>query len=103
MGIAGYALVIVIMEGYNFLLSILRLTRHVRFGISPIYTLILPFLSAVVALGITDRLLSFGGSGVSAIWVILKMVLEAAVFILIYTVLRQGVAKIIGKRRKKLN
>ena len=103
MGIAGYALVIVIMEGYNFLLSILRLTRHVRFGISPIYTLILPFLSAVVALGITDRLLSFGGSGVSAIWVILKMVLAAAVFILIYTVLRQGVAKIIGKRRKKLN
>ena len=47
LGIMGYAVVIVIMEGYNFLLSVLRLARRVSFRIHPSRSLLLPLLTAL--------------------------------------------------------
>ncbi len=101
MGIAGYALVIVIMEGYNFLLSFLRLSRHVRYRILPLETLLLPFLSATAALSLTNRLLRVGGSGASVVWVVLKILFAISAFAMISALSRLVLVNTIRKKRQK--
>ena len=73
LGIMGYALVIVIMEGYNFLLSVFRLYKRVKFSINITSSLLLPAVASLVACTVTRELFAFGGSGVSPLWVFLKM------------------------------
>lgn len=83
MGIMGYAVVIVIMEGYNFLLSFLRLGRKIRFSVS-----LLPSLTvlgaSVLSVMLSDVLFRYGGSSAGAVWVILKMLfaLSSVAFLL---------------------
>lgn len=102
MGIAGYALVIVIMEGYNFLLSIHRLSRHVRPRIRFLTAVVLPLLSSFLALALTDRIIRVGGSDVSAVWLIAKIVFALALFIPIHMLSRLALAKGWEKIRQKL-
>ena len=72
MGITGYALVIIIMEGYNFVLSFFRLRGRVKFAISPI-SFFAPIIFTSFAVFITNRLFAFGGSGVNAFWLTMKI------------------------------
>ncbi|MBQ8302338.1 MAG: polysaccharide biosynthesis C-terminal domain-containing protein [Clostridia bacterium] len=77
MGIMGYALVIVIMEGYNFILSFIRLRRKISFKISLAASFV-PFVFSLLAVQITKLLFSFGGSTAPALWVVLKLVFALA-------------------------
>lgn len=90
-GIAGYAIVIVVMEGYNFLLSILRLTKRVRFRISLLRAVVLPLAAASAAAYLARELFSFAGTSVSVFWLVMKMIFFVSLFFGIYflsTVLR---------------
>lgn len=78
MGIMGYAVVIVVMEGYNFLLSFLRLSRKIKFRIEP-KCFALPLIASSVSAYVTSRLFVFGGSSVSAFWLVMKMLFALSV------------------------
>ncbi len=92
MGIFGYALVIVIMEAYNFLLSFLRLKRRIDFKLDVIRCAVIPFGASIVSALLTDRLFRFGGSSTKPVWLILKMLfsLSITVFILSIAKLKFG-------------
>ncbi len=81
MGIMGYAVVIVVMEGYNFLLSFLRLRGKIKFSIKPIMAIALPFLAALAGAYISKVIFRFGGSSVSPIWLTLKILFGLCVSI----------------------
>ena len=81
MGIAGYAVVIIVMEGYNFILSALRLRKRIRFSVDPLRSILFPLLSAFISAYLCDRIFINGGEFVSPIWLITKMIFSATAFI----------------------
>ncbi len=96
LGIAGYGIVIVVMEGYNFLLSILRLRSRISFKLSFFSSAVLPLSASLLSALISKRLFSFGGRFTPPIWLFLKLVFAVSVFIAMY--LFFGLIK--GKRKK---
>ena len=74
MGIMGYAVVIIIMEGYNFLLSFLRLRRKIKFAITPIKSAIIPLMASLIASRFSHFVFNFGGSSIKPLWLVLKMI-----------------------------
>lgn len=87
LGIAGYAIVIVVMEGYNFLLSMLRLKKRVQIRVSFINAVALPLISALASAYISKSLFVFG-SREAVPWLILKGVFMLSAFIFIYSALK---------------
>lgn len=73
MGIMGYAVVIVIMEGYNFLLSFIRLRKKIKFTLAPVPSLVAPLIVSVFSAYLTRLLFDFCGSTTSPFWLIMKM------------------------------
>ena len=94
LGITGYALVIVVMEGYNFILSVIRLRARVAFGIDLLGYGLLPFLSAGLSAYFSKRIFNFGGSTATAFWVIMKMLFSLSMFVALLSI-----AKIIRNRK----
>lgn len=78
MGIMGYAVVIVVMESYNFLLSFIRLKKRVKFSISLIPALFTLAVS-LVSVGISNSLFRFGGSAASPLWIVMKMLFSLSI------------------------
>lgn len=89
MGIGGYAVVIVVMEAFNFILSISRLYKKIPFRINLIKKFIIPLISALLSAIISKRLFLIGGSQASAVWLILKMVFAICMFIAVYTAIKK--------------
>jgi stage V sporulation protein B len=87
LGIAGYAVVIVVMEGYNFLLSTIRLRKRIRVEINVRDALLFPLVSSALAAYLSRSLFNFG-SRESALWLILKGVFMLSVFVFVYSILR---------------
>ena len=81
MGIMGYALVIVIMEGYNFLLSFIRLRRKIHFKIAPITSIIIPLIISSASAYLTGFLFDFCGSNASPLWLTMKMLFAISISI----------------------
>ncbi len=80
-GITGYALVIIIMEGYNFILSFIRLRKKTKFSLTLRSSLISPLLVSAIAALIANELFSFSGKDVSSLWLVMKMLFAACLFI----------------------
>ncbi|MBQ8880497.1 MAG: oligosaccharide flippase family protein [Clostridia bacterium] len=72
-GITGYALVIIIMEGFNFVLSLTRLTGKIRIKLHFLKSLVSPLCCSLAAGKIADALFLFGGSTSPAPWIVLKV------------------------------
>jgi O-antigen/teichoic acid export membrane protein len=87
MGIMGYAVVIVIMEGYNFLLSFIRLRRKVKFTLSPIRYAVFPLAVSLLATHIAGHIFLFSGSTASALWLVMKIIFALSVTIFILSLL----------------
>lgn len=90
MGIMGYAVVIVIMESYNFLLSFMRLKRKISFEISPVRCIILPLACAMAAAYLSRLIFNFGGSSVSPIWLIIKMIFALCITVIPLALVNAG-------------
>ena len=84
LGISGYALVIVIMEAFNFILSALRLYKRIRFKINLFSSFLLPLASASVAAIISRRLFTFNGANATAFPLVLKLVFSVCAFFAIF-------------------
>ncbi len=88
LGIMGYAVVIVIMEAYNFILSIFRLRKRVKFTLHPLTAIAQPLFAALFSTYLTRRLFAFGGSSAPFLWIFLKMLFAAALTVAIMTLAR---------------
>ena len=97
MGIMGYAVVIVIMEGYNFVLSFLRLGRKIRFTIK-LKCFTVPLFAASLSAYICSRIFSFGGSGAGVIWLVMKMIFALSITVSICAFYNAFYVKIKNKK-----
>ncbi|MBR2612425.1 MAG: polysaccharide biosynthesis protein [Clostridia bacterium] len=84
LGIFGYAVVIIVMEGYNFLLSILRLRRRVRLSFSLTSSFVYPMLCAMASSLLTVHLFHLNGSTTPYFFFFLKVIFFVAIFLLFY-------------------
>ena len=84
MGISGYAVVIVVMELFNFSLSALRLKGRIHFKISILHSLALPCLFAVFAAMISKKVFVSASVGAPIGWLVLKLVFTVCIFLAIY-------------------
>ena len=96
MGILGYAVVIIIMEAFNFALSFLRLRGKIRFSLRPIKSIIAPLISAGCAAYLTDKLFSMNGDCTSPLWLLMKIIFTVCIFIAL-NILSSAVLSNVGK------
>ena len=82
--ISGYALVIILMELFNFGLSYYRLKKRIRFK-ARLRGAALAFLASVSAVLLSLRLFDFSGKAVTAFWLVMKMAFALSAFILLLT------------------
>ena len=86
MGAEGYAIVIIVMEAYNFVLSLIRLKSKVEFTFKPIKSFLLPLAVSVGAGVLTRRIFRISGRSVGALGLALllsfSLSLTLAVFML---------------------
>lgn len=101
LGIGGYALVIIVMEAYNFALSVIRLYSKIRFSVSVTRALIMPAASALLAAYLSKRLFLMNGSATTPFWLVMKMIFAASVFIGCLMILSVLVKLRIGRRARK--
>lgn len=88
MGISGYAAVILGMEGFNFVLSALRLCRRVRVRADLVISFFRPLLAASVAAGLTRQLFSMNGELTTPRWLVLKGIFAAVCYVALLLSLR---------------
>ena len=98
MGIAGYAIVIIVMEAYNFILSFLRLKSKIKFSFSWIKGLFLPLIAALLSAEVTKALFIFGGSSSSGYWLVMKIIFSSCA----YFVFLKTASSLTALRRKRL-
>lgn len=103
MGIMGYALVIVIMEGFNFLLSFMRLKKKIAFDIKPIFSILLPLASASLSTLAASKVFVFSGSSSGTVWLILKMLFALSLTVLILSIFNLLEEFLTTKKRKIKN
>ena len=96
MGIMGYAVVIVIMESYNFLLSFLRLRKRISFSIN-LFGAIIPLCFTLLSTFLTKRIFCFDGSTSPTVWLILKML-----FSLSATLFFSSIYNIFSRKQKSI-
>lgn len=99
-GIGGYAIVIIGMEGFNFLLSFLKLRQRIKPQIPFFSSLLLPLLSAIISAFIVSWLFIPTGSRITLPFVILKLVFAICATVAIYIPL-SSLFKLAHNRRKK--
>lgn len=103
MGISGYAVVIIAMEGYNFLLSFVRLKARVKFSLKSLLSFFLPFIEAAVSAFLADALFQFSGSLTTAPLLIAKMVFSLCIFFFLNLSLSLIIKKCIHPCKEKLS
>ena len=84
LGISGYALVIVIMEAFNFIFSALRLYKRIKFKLNPFSSFLLPLCASATAALLCRRLFIFNGANASALSLALKLVFSVCIFFAIF-------------------
>ncbi len=96
LGILGYAVCIIVMEAFNFILSVIRLCQRIRIRISLVRSLLLPALASVGSSYLVRMLFIRQGTSASALWLCCEIVFAAAAFFairslcdLVYTALCQ--------------
>ncbi len=87
MGIMGYAVCIIAMEAYNFILSLLRLFKRIKFKISLTDTIVLPLLSAAVSSFLVRESFIRAGRQTLPLWLVLEIVFSICMFAGVYRIL----------------
>ena len=97
-GILGYALVIVIMEGYNFLLSFIRLHKRISFRLSFLKSIILPLLSSAMCYLITAALFAISGRTSTPVWLFMRIIFMVCVFVAVYLLTKSALDALLEKK-----
>ena len=98
LGIIGYAIAIIGMEAYNFILSAIRLRRHVKFRITLFTSLILPIGVASVDAILSRAVFSMNGRATTPFWLVMKMLFALCLFLAMHTTL--GMLRGLKKQKK---
>ncbi len=85
LGIIGYALVIVIMEGFNFVLSIIRLAGKIKVKINLVSSVISPGIMSFASCVVCDAIFCFNGAATRPIWLIFKILFALSAFVFLYS------------------
>ena len=88
MGASGYAIVIIVMEAYNFILSLIRLKSKVEFTFKPIKSLVIPLVCSIVVAMLTREIFRFGGRSVGAFGLIILLTFSLSLTLAAITLLR---------------
>ena len=83
MGIMGYAVCIIAMEMYNYILSLIRLKKRIHFRVNVTKTLIVAVLSALASAYFVKELFISAGRESTALWLTLEIVFAVSVFVLV--------------------
>jgi O-antigen/teichoic acid export membrane protein len=102
LGIYGYALVIIIMEAYNFILSFIRLGKRIRFRIYPVRSILLPVISSFASVKLSSLIFVGTGKSVGFFWLVMKIVFVGASFVFSMTLLT-ALVTCISQRFKSLH
>ncbi|MBE6636049.1 MAG: hypothetical protein E7617_07625 [Ruminococcaceae bacterium] len=97
MGIMGYAVCIIAMEAYNFILSGARLFSKIRFRISIRRSFVYPAFSSFVAALLTKRIFISAGASTEWLWLVLEMIFTVCILTAVYKAL------CIWQERKRLS
>lgn len=89
LGIIGYALVILIMEAYNFTLSFVRLYKKIPFKIELVKSLVLPIVSGLLCAFLTRSVFIPTSQNTSPLWLVLKIVFALSVYVLLSLLLKK--------------
>ena len=89
MGIGGYAVVIVVMEAFNFILSITRLYKKIPFRIDFLRSFVFPLVAALLSAFISKSLFIFCGGEASGGWLFLKLLFAVCVFLLAFRLIKK--------------
>lgn len=81
LGIFGYAVVIVVMEGYNFLMSAVRLGKRIKIKIAPLRSALIPCGAALLSAWLSNSLMPTVRGEHFALWLALKLIFAFAAFI----------------------
>ncbi len=84
LGISGYALVIVIMEAFNFILSALRLRKRIKFKINLFSSFMLPLACTTASALVCRRLFLFSGADATAVSLVLKLTFSLCIFFALF-------------------
>ena len=87
MGIVGYAVVIVVMEGYNFLLSVVRLHSKIKFKINFLRSVVFPLAAAALSASISKALFVSAGSMTAPVWFFCEILFAVCIFLAINSTL----------------
>ena len=87
LGILGYAVCIIVMEGYNFVLSFLRLRKRIKLNICFRKSVLFPLLSALFSSYLVKSVFISAGSSTSALWLVLEISFSVAIFVGIFRIL----------------
>lgn len=79
--ISGYAMVIILMELFNFVLSYLRLRKRVKFAFNSIRSIVLPLIASIIAIIISKTAFVFTGNSVSPFWLVMQILFGACICI----------------------
>lgn len=93
--ISGYAIVIIMMELFNFSMSYMRLRKRVRFRFNPALSLCLPLCASMAAVYLARYLFRFSGDASPTLWLVLKILFALCAYLCIIFL-----AKTIINRRK---
>ena len=99
MGIGGYAVVIVVMEAFNFVLSVSRLYKKIPFSVNLKRDFLLPLFAATLSALISKSLFVFSGREASGVWLFLKLLFSVCVFLAIHLSIKK---RPLGKIRARL-
>jgi stage V sporulation protein B len=80
-GAVGYIYVIVIAEAFNFTLSIARLCHVAKIRYSPLRSIVIPGVAALLAAFAVRRLFGIDPYTVTVVWLVAEMIFAAAVFL----------------------
>jgi stage V sporulation protein B len=99
MGIMGYALVIVIMEGFNFVLSIVRLAGKIKLRVNILGAVVTPAAAALIACFVCGSIFRFNGAASSLLWVAMKLIFAISVFVFLYSFRKVVLCNIYKKKK----
>ena len=80
-GIVGYAIVIIGMEAFNFILSVVRLRRRVAFRLDFLRAILIPLASAVLSGVLSNRLIPMPASLTTPLWLVLRVIFAICVYV----------------------
>lgn len=97
LGIMGYGIVIMVMEGYNFILSYLRLKKRISFRLNFLKSLFIPALSSLVSGLLSRKIFASAGAMTQPVWLFLELIFAACIFIAVNIMLSNVYIKIKNK------